>query len=94
MGSADRVGSNCLAKWHRAPKWAAEIGSAKVVGPNTVDQVRSSVEKDEMMRKNEKVTSDIDVLTVGDEMVSPGCPERSNGAAESFNDFSTKISPK
>jgi hypothetical protein len=100
LGSADRVGSNCLAKWLRAPEWAAteavsaEMGSAKVVGPNTVAQVRPSVEKGEMMRKNEKVMSDIDVLTVGDEMVSPSCPERSNGAAESFNDFSTKISPK
>ncbi len=31
-----------------------------------------------------KVAGGNDVLTVGDEMVSPGCPEESHGAAESF----------
>ncbi len=73
-----------------APKWvateavSAEMGSAKVVGPNTVAQVSPSVEKDEMMRENENVSRGIDLLTVNDEMVSPGCPEGSNGAAESF----------
>ena len=63
---------------------SAEVGAAGLVGPKTVGQGSLSVEKDEMMRENEKVASGIDVLTVGDEMVSPGCPEGSTGAAESF----------